>query len=66
MVALRATDSRVVQLPMFFIERYEQKTSTIDGMVAYFNAPNEKKATMYVLFDPDYKYGHYWIYYTKK
>ncbi len=65
-VALRATDSRVIQLPMFFIERYEQKTSTIDGMVAYFNAPNEKEATMYVLFDPDYKYGHYWIYYTKK
>lgn len=65
-VALRATDSRVLQLPLFFIERYEMKSSKINGMTAYYNASNENDASMYVLFDPQYSAGHYWIYYSPK
>jgi hypothetical protein len=65
-VALRATDSRVTQLPLFFIERYEMKSSKINGMTAYYNASSESDASMYVLFDTQYSAGHYWIYYSPK
>lgn len=65
-VSLDASDKRVLELPIFFMERYERKPENIDGKTFYYNASTERDATMFVLFDTNIFGGRLWVYYTKR
>ena len=66
MVSLDASNEKVLQLPIFFMERYEMRPEKVNGMWLYYNASRETDATTLVLLDEEVSGGRLWVYYTKR